>query len=333
MLLEESLPNLIKRMQENGITLAISRVVLPYILFASLWILVSDAVVVYLWKDPEHIAVISTLKGWAFVLVTAILLSVLLRCLIVSRNLVETNLREKHAELERFIYTVSHDLKSPLITARTFLGYLEKDMASNDSGRIQQDLAYVLTATEKMDQLLGGLLKMSRVGRIVNPPTIVTLRDLVTEALDAVAGAVANRGVKVKIVGENITLYGDRPRMAEIWQNLLENAVKYMGEQADPLIEIGAQQEASKTVFFVRDNGIGLDPGDKEKIFGLFVKLEPSSEGSGFGLALAKQIVEFYQGSIWVESAGIGKGSTFFFTLPEALQGVKENRTGNKLSL
>lgn len=317
------MPNLIKKMQKDGIALALRSVVLPYLLFASLWILVSDSVVVYLWKEPAHIAVASTLKGWAFVLVTAILLFVQLRSLIVSRNLVEANLREKHSELERFIYTVSHDLKSPLITARTFLGYLEKDLESNDSERIQQDLAYVLSATEKMDRLLGELLKMSRIGRIVNPPTIVTLRELVAEALDAVAGPIANRGVKITITGENITLYGDRPRLAEIWQNLLENAVKYTGEQTDPLIEIGVRQEFLKTVFFVRDNGIGLDPGDQEKIFGLFVKLEPRSEGSGFGLAMVKQIVEYYQGSIWVESAGLGKGSTFFFTLPEALQGVK----------
>lgn len=324
--------NLTRRMQQEDITLALRRVVLPYLLFASLWILVSDSLVVYLWKDPAHIAVAGTLKGWTFVLVTSILLSILLRRHLVSRNLIETNLREKHAELERFIYTVSHDLKSPLITARTFLGYLEKDLATNDSERIQQDLAYALSATEKMDQLLGELLKMSRIGRIVNPPTMITLRELVAEALDAVAGAIAKQGVKVTLSGGDITLYGDRPRLAEIWQNLLENAVKYMGEQADPQIEIGVRQEFSETLFFVSDNGIGLDPEHKEKIFGLFVKLEPRSEGSGFGLALVKQIVEYYQGNIWVESEGPGKGSTFFFTLPEALKGVKESKT-DKLSL
>jgi signal transduction histidine kinase len=312
--------NFLNIKKKNSVTAATWKVVFPYVVFASLWILVSDAVVVLLWHDPAQIAEVSTLKGWAFVIVTATLLSVLLRRLIVKQNLVEANLREKHVEMERFIYTVSHDLKSPLITVRTFLGYLEQDTADNDSGRIQQDLTYIRTATEKLEQMLGELLEVSRIGRMVNPPALVTFRELATEALDAVAGSIANRGVEITLVGENVTFCGDRPRLVEIWQNLVENAVKYMGEEANPRIEIGAEQAGSETVFFVRDNGIGLDPEGTEKIFGLFVKLNPQSEGTGLGLALVKRIVEMYQGSIRVESAGIGQGSTFSFTLPGALK-------------
>jgi signal transduction histidine kinase len=101
----------------------------------------------------------------------------------------------------------------------------------------------------------------------------------------------------------------------EIVQNLVDNAAKFMGDQAEPRIEIGLHgQEAGKPIFFVRDNGIGIAPEFHERIFGLFNKLDPKSEGTGVGLALAKRIVEVHGGRIWVESEA-GKGSTFYFTL------------------
>lgn len=433
-------------MSKDSIGAAVWKVVLPYALFASLWILLSDVLVVLLVRDPLLTGVISTLKGWGFVIVTSMLLSVLVRRRVVKQNWVEANLRtlintipdpvwlkdsngaylscngaferfvgktsvqvlgrtdydlfesgiadvfsrtdgeaiavggavrseewltvaadgsralmetiktpmhdnsgrligvlgiarditerkraeellnEKHAEMERFIYTVSHDLKSPLITVRTFLGYLEQDLAANDAGRVRQDMGYVRAATDKMERMLGELLEVSRVGRMANPPTILMLRELVAEAVDAVAGQIAQRQVKVILTGDDVELYGDRPRLAEIWQNLIENGVKYMGGTADPVIEIGTHKNCEETVFTVCDNGIGIEPKDREKIFGLFSKLDAGSEGTGLGLALVKKIVEIYQGRIWVESEGAGRGSTFFFTLPGALNCQPRNR-------
>ena len=106
----------------------------------------------------------------------------------------------------------------------------------------------------------------------------------------------------------------------EIWQNLLENAVKFMGDQPSPRIEIGAEPHGRDTVFFVRDNGIGIDPRHQAKVFGLFEKLDPNHEGTGLGLALVKRIVELYKGTIWLESQGLGQGACFRFTLPEAVK-------------
>jgi len=237
----------------------------------------------------------------------------------------ERDLQEKNAELERFTYTVSHDLKSPLVTVKTFLGYLEQDMASMNTERVQKDVLYIRNAAEKMGLLLDELLEMSRIGRLINPPVRASFGDLVEEALQAVAGSIADRGVEVRVEGD-VTLYGDRQRLAEIWQNLVENAVKFMGEQASPRIEIGVERVGGETVFFVRDNGIGINPRYADKIFGLFEKLDSKSKGTGLGLALVKRIVEFYQGKIWAESPGVGEGACFRFTLPEALKALTESK-------
>jgi PAS domain S-box-containing protein len=233
---------------------------------------------------------------------------------------VVADLEKKTAELERFIYMISHDLKSPLVTISTFLGYLGKDMKSGDTGRVAKDMQYMQRAADKMGQLLSELLEMSRIGRMVNPPVEVTFQELVEEALDVVAGPLAGRGMEVKVSEAEVALYGDRPRLVEIWQNLMENAVKFMGEQPSPRLEAGVEQQDGSLVFFVCDNGLGIDPRYHKKIFGMFEKLDTSSEGTGIGLALAKRIVELYQGKLWVESSGSGQGSCFRFTLPGAVK-------------
>jgi PAS domain S-box-containing protein len=229
-------------------------------------------------------------------------------------------LKQKNAELERLNYTVSHNLKSPLVTIKGFLGCLDQDLARCDRERIEKDMHYIHSAADKMTRLLDELLEMSRVGRIVNPPVWVTFQTLVEEALGAVTGRVMERRVEVRLRNQSVTLYGDRSRLVEIWQNLVENAVKFTGDQASPWIEIGAEPHGRDTVFFVRDNGIGIDPRHQAKVFGLFEKLDPNREGTGLGLALVKRIVELYKGTIWLESQGFGQGACFRFTLPEAVK-------------
>jgi PAS domain S-box-containing protein len=239
---------------------------------------------------------------------------------ITDRKRQERELSEKSVELERFTYTVSHDLKSPLVTVKTFLGYLEQDLLSSNKERVKQDVTYMRMAADKMGHLLDELLKLARVGRKTNPPVRVTFQELAREAVGLVAGRISISHAEVQVAEAAVVLEGDRPRLAEIWQNLVENACKFMGDQPKPRVEIGVEQRGAETVFFVRDNGVGIEPRFHQKVFSLFEKLNPKIEGTGMGLALVKRVVELYKGRIWVESGGLGQGSNFLFTLPAAVK-------------
>lgn len=228
-----------------------------------------------------------------------------------------SELEAKNAELERFTYTVSHDLKSPLITLRGFLGYMEKDVAEGNHGRLPGDVARMLEATEKMSRLLDELLELSRIGRLMNPAQDVPFETIARDAVALVRGRLAERGVTVQLSAELPVVHGDRSRLVEVVQNLVDNAAKFMGEQREPRVEIGCRRDGAEPIFYVRDNGMGIAASDRERVFRLFHKLDPASEGTGIGLALAKRIVEVHGGRIWAEASGPAGGATFCFTLPQ----------------
>ena len=235
-----------------------------------------------------------------------------------ERQLLITKLEEKNAELEHFTYTVSHDLKAPLVTIKGFLGYLEQDTKSGNIERLQDDTQRIAKAVDKMNSLLNELLELSRIGRLVNPPEKIDTEELIHEVVETVHGRIEEQGITINIHPNLPSIYGDKRRLLEVLQNLIDNAAKYIGDQTEPYIEIGQNgEEEEKSIFFVKDNGIGIAPEYHERVFGLFNKLDPTSEGTGVGLALVKRIIEFHGGRVWVESE-LGKGTTFYFTLPHA---------------
>jgi len=228
-------------------------------------------------------------------------------------------LNQKNAELERFAYTVSHDLRNPLVTIKGFIGMLDKDITDNRPEKVGHDMERIANATDKMDALLSELLELSRIGRIINPPEEIDCLKLVQDALDLLDAKIRSSNVKFVIAKKLPVLYGDRIRLLEVFENLIANAIKYMGNQPEPLVEIGLRNTAGQQVVFVKDNGIGIDERYHTKVFGLFEKLDPTVEGTGIGLALVKRIVETHGGWVWVESEGLGKGSTFCFAIPEGI--------------
>lgn len=234
------------------------------------------------------------------------------------KTLIE-ELEHKNTELERFNYTVSHDLKTPLVTIRGFLGYLEEDMVNGNIERFKKDVKRIENAVDKMNSLLKDLLELSRVGRMMNPPELVSFEHLIHEAVEIVRGRLTERNIAVHIQPDLPVVHVDKPHLILVLQNLIDNAAKYMGDQKSPRIEIGMKErEHGQKVFFVRDNGMGINSEYYEQIFGLFNKLDVGSEGTGVGLALVKRIIEVNNGRIWVESEP-GAGSTFYFTLQESL--------------
>jgi signal transduction histidine kinase len=238
-----------------------------------------------------------------------------LRLSVAERQRLIAELEAKNSELEQFTYTVSHDLKAPLVTIGGFTSLMEKDAREGRIDQVTADIRRVRKAAETMRQLLEQLLDLSRIGRVVGTRESVPLTPLVLAAAQRVPGIEA---AHLGVAPDLPTVSGDRTRLLEVFENLLGNAVKFSASQAAPRIEV-SRREGPEPVIVVSDNGIGIDPRFKEKVFDLFERLDKRFEGTGIGLAIVKRIVEFHGGRIWVESTGVqGEGSRFCLTLPQA---------------
>lgn len=227
-------------------------------------------------------------------------------------------LTTKNAELELFVYTVSHDLKTPIVTIEGFIGALWEDFSDRISETGVQYLRYMSDAARKMELLINDLLNLSRIGRLEEKKTEFSMEILVQDAIDTLLPQIRELGISVNIQKDLPAIYAVRKRMGQAAYNLLSNAIKYIGSKnPDPRIDIGCTQQGSEQVFWIRDNGIGIDPRYFEKIFQIFERLPSAKsigEGTGVGLAIVKRIIEHHGGRIWLESEP-GDGTTFYFTI------------------
>ncbi len=185
---------------------------------------------------------------------------------------VNQELEQKVAELERFTYTVSHELKTPIVTIKGFLGSIEKDLINGRTQKALNDLPRISKAADNMHATLSDLLALSRVGRIANPFSEFPLSELVQEAIESTRGVIESRNISLNVDPVLPMVYYDRARLREIFENLVNNAAKYMGSQQYPVIEISVRK-GKESVFFVKDNGMGIDPKYHSRIFGLFENL------------------------------------------------------------
>lgn len=222
-----------------------------------------------------------------------------------------------NSEIERFTYLAFHDLRAPLITIKGFIGALKQDLEVERHDQVQRDIERIAGAADRMDEILSDLLEFARIGRVRKPSEAVEVRKVVQEALQKLDGLIRAKNATVKISPDLPSVYGDRVRLREVFENLIENAATYTSEQEQPLIEIATRRQEDQQIIFVKDNGQGVDPRYHNRIFELFEKLDPNTQGPGIGLALAKRIIEVHGGRIWVESEGEGQGSTFCFILSE----------------
>jgi len=232
-----------------------------------------------------------------------------------EKEIVIQQLERKNKELDRFAIRVSHDLKAPLITIAGFLGFLDRDIKSENFDRVERNLSQINEAAKTMGKFVDELLDLSRVGRITNPPVDVAFESIVQDALKVVEGSLREKQVQVEIDSNFPIVHVDKPRMIQVVQNLISNAIKFMGDQPAPRIQISYTQVDGRYVFSISDNGIGIAPTDHERIFELFNKIDPNTDGIGIGLGVVKRIIEVHNGKIWVESDGNNNGSNFKFTL------------------
>jgi signal transduction histidine kinase len=226
-------------------------------------------------------------------------------------------LQRSNAELERFALVASHDLQEPLRSVTGFSRLLLKRFGADLDEEARQYLQQALAGAQRMETLIQDLLTYARVGNARTEKAPVELGALVEEALENLRAARDQKAAR--IVWQDLPrIHGDRAQLRQLLQNLLGNALKFTGE-ARPEIEIRARDDGATWEVAISDNGVGLDPLDRERAFEVFTRLNPREAypGSGVGLAVCRRIVEHHGGRIWLDSRP-GAGTTVFFTLPKA---------------
>ena len=226
-------------------------------------------------------------------------------------------LEQKNSELERFAYTASHDLKSPLITIRAFADLLVRDLDERDEQRAKHDAAKINEAANKMQILLNDLIEISRIGLVANRFERISLDQVVEDAISLVIDATGVSPRNIAVAPNLPEVSADKARLTVVMHNILDNAAKYSAPNREPRIEVGVlTNDPAEHVIYVRDKGRGIEPAYHRRVFELFERLDTDTHGTGLGLNIAKRIIETHGGRIWIESEGLAHGCTICFTLP-----------------
>ena len=253
-----------------------------------------------------------------------------------ERELLKADLAEKTKELEQIIYTTSHDLRSPLVNIQGFTRELEESykklhavlnsetvppklkrrLASALDGDFPLAFQHILASSARMESLLSGLLKLSRMGRANLDIEKLDMSKLISEVISSLEFQIRETGATVEI-GELPPCCGDETQIYQVFSNLLGNALKFLDPKRRGVIIISGKKEKEQVVYCIKDNGIGIAEKDKDAIFEIFLKLNPDDKrGEGLGLTIVRKILDRHGGKVLVESEP-GKGSKFYVSLPE----------------
>jgi two-component system sensor kinase FixL len=233
----------------------------------------------------------------------------------------EEELRKTNEELRDFVRVVSHDLKSPLISIRGFSDRLRRNYADKMGHKGREYLERIISSAARMESLVSDLLSFSRIGRVVPTVERHSSLDIAKDVIADLNDRLKKNGVEVTVADGLPDISCDRERLYQVFQNLIVNAIKFTRPKEAPKIKIGYEEKGEFHQFYVKDNGIGIDPRDHRKIFEKFERLQEGGkeEGTGLGLAIVERIVTSHGGQVWVESEK-GKGATFYFTLAKEPQ-------------
>jgi light-regulated signal transduction histidine kinase (bacteriophytochrome) len=241
-----------------------------------------------------------------------------------QRALDEANgqLEATRQELERFTYSVSHDLRAPLRAIEGFSKILLEDYEGKIDEEGQRYLKILDSSSRKMTRLLDDLLQLSRLGRQEMKPSQIDMRELVLSVWQELHPKGAARPIDFKM-DPLPEAWGDATLLRQIWTNLIGNAIKFTARQDRPRIEISGQDEPDRIVYCIKDNGVGFNLKAAGKLFGVFQRLHTEEEfkGSGIGLAITQRLVRRHSGQIWAD-AKKDEGATFCFSLPRVENGI-----------
>ncbi|GAA3111122.1 sensor histidine kinase [Nonomuraea salmonea] len=233
-------------------------------------------------------------------------------------------LRRSNGELEQFAYVASHDLQEPLRKVASFTQMLEQRYGSQLDERAKQYIAYAVDGAKRMQLLINDLLDFSRVGRVTGERTVTEPGAALDRALDNLSATIEDTGATVTR-DELPAVMGNHLQLTQLFQNLIENAVKFRSEEP-PRVHIGVRRDGDMWEFSCSDNGIGVEPKYADRIFLIFQRLHARDvyPGTGIGLALCRKIVEYHGGQLWLDGEDTepgGHGATFRWTLPAAGDG------------
>lgn len=219
-------------------------------------------------------------------------------------------LENRNKELNNYAHIVSHDLKSPLRNINALTSWLKEDHANNLNDEAIKYIDLISDNITKMESLVSGILEYSTIDLKGFKTSFIDLNTLINGILDHIY---VPKNINITVYKNFPTIHGDRYRLQQLFQNLINNSIKY-NDKENGVIEIGFTKNSDQTQYFVKDNGIGIDQKYHTKIFDIFQKLENTKNSTGIGLSIVKKIITDYGGRIWLTSE-VGKGTTFFFTL------------------
>jgi len=226
-------------------------------------------------------------------------------------------LEAANKELEAFSYSVSHDLKTPLITIEGFVGLLTKKYLHQLDSKAQQYLKAIEKSAKQMEQLIKDLLSLSRLKCQEFNSAYIDMENLAKTVFSELK--MVNQETKIKFVVDRLPgAYGDISLIHQVFVNLLSNAIKFSRKNSVIVIKVGAFEEKDFNAYYVKDNGIGFDMKDVDKLFGVFQRLHSTDEyeGTGIGLAIVQRIIARHGGRVWAEGR-LNEGATFYFTMPK----------------
>jgi len=234
----------------------------------------------------------------------------------------------KNKEIQRFTYAVSHDLKSPLSGIKGIAGLIPTEFILEDFPGLQEYIDMINISCDTMSTLIADITKLAKMGKIENKFELLDINYIVALSIKLVEAKIKTKNIKLKIDKQLPEIYGDKNRIIQVFGNLIDNAIKYMGQQPNPLIEIKVNKNENYAIFNIIDNGMGMNQKSLDKLFTPFERFHVDTKGTGLGLYMVKQIIESHNGKINVHSDGENKGATFSIQLPRIqVSVIKKEKT------